>query len=55
MQNIGGICFGANLIKITVYLLQIQIGVCRGDEIGLMCEASPWWGSCHRKVTDEGN
>ncbi len=19
-----------------------------------MCEASPWWGSCHRKVTDEG-
>ena len=30
MQNIGGICFGANLINITVYLLQIQIGVCRG-------------------------
>ena len=30
IENIGGIYFGANLIKFTVYLLQIQIGICRG-------------------------
>ena len=31
-----------------------KIWVCGGDVIGLMRKASPWWGSCHRKVTDEG-
>ncbi|MBQ4527236.1 MAG: hypothetical protein II998_04100 [Clostridia bacterium] len=29
IENISGICFGANFIKIIVCLLQIQIGVCR--------------------------
>ncbi len=31
-----------------------KLGFSGEFEIGLMCEASPWWGSCHRKVTDEG-
>ena len=42
-------------LKLVAEANKFQIGVCRGDEIGLKCEASPWWGSCHRKVTDEGN
>ncbi len=31
-----------------------KLGFVGEFEIWLKRKASPWWGSCHRKVTDEG-